>query len=551
MTDSPDLSGRARAITLDLVSWPSVTGTPDEADFAPRLASLLRGLPHLRDVPDHVIVEPLPADALGRANVFAFVPGRGRRLVVLCGHFDVVPVDDYGPLKPLAGLSEQLRAAMIERLTETGVSSLALEDLRSGAFLPGRGVLDMKSGLAAGIAVLEAFAALPEHQREGSLLLVATPDEEDRSAGMRAAAATLPGLLSRFDRDAVLAINLDALCDNADGAGGRVVALGCIGKLLLSALVVGKEAHACYPLDGVNASYLAAELVVELELNPELGEETGAELASPPTALGSRDLKDIYNVTTPGRVWSTWNVLTQKRSAGDVLAIARAAARRAAERARERLAQRAAALFNPVELTERWDRIAVLGFEDVFDAALRNGGDAFRQAFDTTALALAQRHEMDLPTRCRILTGMAWDASGLEAPAIVLGFASLPYPAVQPLTKAAPHLDVLLRSAAERVGRAHGTTIGTVDYMPVIVDMSFLGEVDGEDLARTAAATPIWNSSIRWSLDKPPTPGLPVINIGPWGRDYHHWLERTHETYTFEVLPDLVWTVAMDVLKGP
>ena len=57
------------------------------------------------------------------------------------------------------------------------------------SFLPGRGLLDMKSGIAAGIAVVEAFAADPA--RRGNLLFAATPDEEDRSVGMRAAAELL------------------------------------------------------------------------------------------------------------------------------------------------------------------------------------------------------------------------------------------------------------------------------------------------------------------------------------------------------------------------
>ena len=73
----------------------------------------------------------------------------------------------------------------------------------------------------------------------------------------------------------ILAINLDAICDEADGESGRVVAFGCIGKLLLSALVIGVESHAAYPLAGVNAAYLAAELTAEMEFAPELGEDAG------------------------------------------------------------------------------------------------------------------------------------------------------------------------------------------------------------------------------------------------------------------------------------
>ena len=146
--------------------------------------------------------------------------------------------------------------------------------MQSGRFVPGRGMLDMKSGLAAGLCALEAFAADPS---VGNVLFVATPDEEDRSTGMRAAADMLPAFLRDRGLDPVLAINLDATCDEDAGETGRIVAMGCLGKLLLSAMVVGKEAHAAYPFAGVNAAYLAAELLIEIECAPALAELSGAE----------------------------------------------------------------------------------------------------------------------------------------------------------------------------------------------------------------------------------------------------------------------------------
>ena len=178
--NSPELSARAREIALEITSWPSVTGTPEEALFADRLVQYLCEAGH-----KNVWKEAIPGDAMGRSNVFALRDCKGTewwRTIVLAGHFDTVPFSDYGDLAPLAVHPVVLREAMIAKLEQTGENAFALADLKSGDFLPGRGLLDMKSGLAAGLAAMEAY--------EGglSLLLVATPDEEDRSAGMRAAA---------------------------------------------------------------------------------------------------------------------------------------------------------------------------------------------------------------------------------------------------------------------------------------------------------------------------------------------------------------------------
>ena len=538
----PSLEARARSIALSLTRWPSVTATPGEAALPGHLAGLLQELPYFQAHPQHLMLQPIPGDPHGRSNVLAFVQGTGSDLVTLSGHFDTVPFDDYAELAPLATEPEALAAAILDRLAAAGTHTLAHDDLASGAFLPGRGLLDMKSGLAAGVAVLEGFAGDPA--RRGNLLLIATADEEDRSVGMRAAADALPGLFERFGVRPVLGINLDALIDNGDGTDGRIMALGCVGKRLLSALVVGRDAHACYPLNGVNGAYLAAELVCAMEYATELGEEDAAGLASPPTVLGSRDLKTVYNVTTPSRVWTTWNVLSQRRTAAEVLRIVAGLAQEAMRRALARMQERAAHLAYPPQLNPGWLDIPVMSFAELRTlAAARDGG--FVDRYAACAVELMSRQDLDLQQRCRVLTELTWDAAGYEGPAIVLGFASMPYPAVNFADDA---MERKLRDVAARTAKAHGMSITPVRHLPVIVDMSFLGQVDAADLASAAENTPIWGSSIQWDLSRGATPNIPMINVGPWGRDYHHWLERVHAPYAFGVLPGLVSDLMKEAL---
>ena len=130
------------------------------------------------------------------------------------------------------------------------------------------------------------------------------------------------------------------------------MALGSIGKQLLTAFVVGKEAHACYPQDGVNAAYLGAELLTEFELAAELAEVSGNEIAAPPTALHAKDLKAGYNVTTPAQSWLYWNTLQHRRSAADVFDIALMLARRAMARAARKV-QRDIPVMSYAELAAR------------------------------------------------------------------------------------------------------------------------------------------------------------------------------------------------------
>ena len=486
-----DIAARAREIALTLTSWASVTGSTDEAAFAPKLA---RYLGHF----DTVWTLPIPGDP--RSNVFALKRGRGRRTIVLTGHFDVVPVNDYGALEPLAFSAERLLPEIVARLGRSGENPLALADFESGEFLPGRGLLDMKAGLAAGIAAMEAFTG------DASLLFLGVSDEEERSAGARAAAPLLAGIAKEHDLDIALIINLDAISDQGDGVVGRSVALGSVGKQLVTALVVGKEAHACYPEDGANAAYLAAELLTEFELAPELAETSGSEVAAPPTALHAKDLKSGYNVTTPAQSWLYWNTLQHRRSAEEVFDISLMLALRAMSRAARKLNR----------------DIPVMSYSEL--AARVPHHDVMRIAAEVAA------HEgLDLPERAKLVTAAVWQATGLTGPAVVIGFGSIPYPAVS-------LSDAALEDAIVPACALHG--VGSLRYFPGISDMSFLGQASG-DLSACAANTPIWGTS----FTMPDSAGYPCINIGPWGRDYHHWLERLHAPYAFETLPRVLLSV--------
>ena len=498
----PELSERTRSIALTLTSWPSVTGTADEALFSERLMRFLKTVPGVE-----AWKEPIENDHNGRSNVFALKRGKSRKAIVLAGHFDTVPYDDYGPLKSMALDARRVTDALIGQLASSGENQLALDDFKSGEFLGGRGLLDMKAGLAAGIAAMEHAT------EERSIIFVATPDEEERSAGMRAAAPLLQKIALRHELEIELVINLDAISDQGDGSAGRVVALGSIGKQLLCALVVGKAVHACYSQEGLNAAYISAELVREFELAEELAETTGIEVAAAPTVLSSKDLKKGYNVTTPAEAFVYWNTLQHRRSAGEVLEIAKALAGRALARIGERTGR----------------TINLLTVEELLLSAQTN-------AYRDLAHLISGRFELDLPEQASQLLQLAWEQSGRVGPAVVLGFASVPYPAVSLNDK---RLESIITDCASKFG------VGAISFFPGISDMSFIGRGAGT-LEVVEANTPHWGTSFEMSEPA----GYPCVNIGPWGRDYHSKLERLHAPYAFETLPQVLLAVIAAVAKS-
>src|SRR5690606_21718886 len=99
-----------------------------------------------------------------------------RPVVVLAGHYDTVGVGDLlahgvDPFDP------QVLAGHFARFAP---DPLVRRDAASGAYLFGRGGLDMKAGLVATLAALEALS-LRAGDLAGDVLWIATPDEENLS----------------------------------------------------------------------------------------------------------------------------------------------------------------------------------------------------------------------------------------------------------------------------------------------------------------------------------------------------------------------------------
>ena len=256
----------------------------------------------------------------------------------------------------------------------------------------------------------------------------------------------------------------------------------------------------------MNAAYVAAELITEFELASDLSEATEGEVAAPPTALYAKDLKQGYNVTTPAQAFVYWNTMQHKRSPAQVFELVMQHAKQAVDRAVKRTGHEIE-LITCAELEKRAVRKAPQQ-----DAAL------------------------NLPEQSRLATIEMIEAVGLSKPTVIMGFGSIPYPAVL-------MSDQNLRRVIENAVKPFG--IGSVNYFAGISDMSFFGEASG-DLSVVAANTPIWDTG----FTMPEAAGYPCINLGPWGRDYHQWLERLHAPYAFEVLPKALLAVIEAVAKA-
>jgi len=537
---------RVADLALRLTAWRSETGTPGEADFAGRFRALLSEIPYFRDHPENLRLIASHGDPMTH-GIVALVRGGGRRTLLLTGHFDTVSTETYRDLRDLACDPPRLTEALIAELSaraRTDQEDRALADLRGGDFVPGRGMLDMKSGIAAAVACLERFASDPAPH--GNLMLVLTPDEERDSRGARSLRDALPAIAADFGLGLDAAINMDVTSDQGDGADGRAAYAGSIGKLLPFALVLGINAHAGYPFEGVSAQAMAADILARIEGNAALADRDAADVSPPPICLEARDLRDAYEVTTPERFWLAFNWLYHAMTADDLFARFEAEAAAGADAAVARFSAQAAAFG---ALSGKRAGATLPPPRLIRVEALRTQAEAAVGA-DFSRLYAEQEAEaagIDNPLAAtRRLTGWLVDRARLTGPAIVVGFAGLHYPPCRLNPDRAE--DAALRRAVDAARARRCATADTrlswKPYFQGISDMSFLGQ-PGDGGATVARNTPVSRLVDR---PAPEAPRFPIVNIGPWGREFHQRLERVHAPYAFAVLPDLVLDIAKTFL---
>ncbi|MGE5335204.1 MAG: hypothetical protein ACM3N4_10925, partial [Nitrososphaerota archaeon] len=403
------------------------------------------------------------------------------------------------------------------------------------------------SGVAANIALIRHLAARNEQQPLPlSVVFLATPDEENESAGVLQAVRFLLRLRAEYGLEYLGAINTDYTAARYVGDDHRYIYTGTVGKLLPSFLVVGRESHVGEPFSGVDANLLAAELIGDLSMNPDLCDHVRGQSTPPPVTLHAADLKAHYDVQLPFAAFFYLNVLTFDVTPDRLLGLLkdRAAAALTRTLARIDTAERdwVAAQANTSWQPRATPRLGeVLTWQGLRAASVERLGEkrvaaALKDAWN------ALPEEIDSRERSMRLTHALWMLSGREGPAIVLYYSPPYYPHIA----AAP---CPLHQAVAQVAASHpDVRLSVEEFYPYISDMSYLQLDTTADLAALTANMPVWRPEGAESrvgdytlpLADVAALGLPVVNFGPYGAGAHQRGERLLMSYSFETLPRLL-----------
>jgi arginine utilization protein RocB len=540
------------AFTKQLVNIESIVNTDGEKVIAHSLYTLISSFPYFTNHSSNIMISQTLGDDYERYNVMAFVKGtkgKSNRTVILMGHMDTVGVDDFNQLKEHACFPDEL----MEALQREDLPPSAKDHLNSGDWLFGRGVLDMKSGVASHLYLLKYYSEHPE-ELDGNIVFLAECDEEDSSHGVLSALKIFKNWKEDHGFDYVAAINADFVSPRYVGDENRYIYKGTVGKLLPSFFITGAETHVGSCFEGLDPNFIAAELTKQINYNPELCNEAFGETTVPPVSLKQTDLKPSYTVQTALSAYVYYNFFIHSWSPKDVLTKLKEQAFIAFQNALssydERYQQYSAISGEPY-MSLQWEP-RVMTYEEMEQLLIQENGDIFLMQMSQFKEILVLDASLDTRMYAARVVEEAWKWMKDKNPAIILFYSSLYSPRIELTGKTNTELALIeaLDDAVEEMQPHYPNPIVTRNFFPYISDMSFVALSDDEEgITAVSKNNPGWGTKHYVDYQDIRDLNVPVINIGPYGIDAHKKLERMEMTYSLEVVPNLTNTVIQKLLK--
>ena len=512
-----------KELLVELVGWRSVTQTDDEKQFPYRLQEKLRSLDYFQAHPEQISFFNIDPE---RPSVSAlYLNEKATKTVVLFGHFDTVPIEDFGEQKAIATHPDLITQYFEEHVEDAPEN--VQDDIRSGDYIFGRGIMDMKAGIALNLQTLEK-AILEDWAL--NIVFLAVGDEEVNSEGMRAASPHLLELKDKYELDYQMGILSEPVFRNNPNDDAFSVYTGTVGKVLLTALVVGKETHAGEPLSGITSSYLSSFLTQQMEWNSDFVEEDHGERMQPPVVLQQKDLVDLYSVQTPLRTSILFNAFQMKRSIAELFDLFEKNAKIAAEKANVDYVEKCD-FYNIESVGE----VNVIRYEDLLAYATKKMGAAW---IEKTRVDIEKRKEGDVRDKSLMIADQLMMACKELAPTMVLLLAPPYYPAVS--FSGDPFIEECNEKILNIAKEVVSIPAERKHYFNGLCDMSYVAyNGDESEYEVFENNAPILGNLYDVPFKEMQELNLPTMVVGPYGKDPHKRYERLHKKNAFEEMPIL------------
>lgn len=548
-----DLQKRIEEIAKDLTETQSIVETPGEIDVSNKLLNIFRDMDYYKEHPERVYLLDCEGDLYGRKVVVAELRGEkndSKDTVVLMGHTDTVGISDYGPLEEYATKPDEL----IHRLAELRLSEEARIDLESGHYMFGRGIFDMKGGVANITALVEHFSKDIENF-EGNLVLGAVCDEEGNSTGMINLVPHLNKLQQEVGYNYIAMIDPDYIAPAFPGDENKYLYVGTVGKIMPSFLIVGKETHVGEAFDGLDPNQIAAKITDRINLNPEFCDEAEGEVTLPPITLKQRDLKTEYSVQIANKAILFFSYATHQITPDQVLNQMMQAAQECFEGVLSDLNERYAKFCEMSGREKRelpW-RARTISYSMLYDQVKNQLGDELDEMLRIYEEELLRDDRYDLRDKSMKVVEYVHSLWNDKDPVIITFFTPPYYPHVYVDDKNPK--DIKLRSAVTKAVETvqpnfEEYPLVEKKFLPCISDLSYARAPKDEQIIQNLMGnTPGYGAFYQIPIEEMQALDLPVADIGCFGKDAHKFTERIEKRASFEMTPQLLYHTILNLLE--
>lgn len=523
----------------ELVAIQSDTGTELERDVEDYIYNWIGELDYFKENPEFFGQYRLSGDPLKRSVVWALRKGQENKTVILLHHHDVVDSFDYGRLRELAYNPKEL----VDKISQADINDETREDLDSGKWIFGRGTADMKAAAAIHMMLLKDYAQMDDFQ--GNILFLSVPDEESLSQGAREGATLLRNLKGKHNLEYLMCI--DGEPHEREDEKKGVFYEGSVGKTMVVVYVRGRKTHLGHIFQGLNPSHVLSQIVVETDMNPVFSDFVEGEVSPPPSWSFMRDTKEQYDASIPESAGGYFSVLTLTQTPKNILENTRtlcdSAFNKVIKRTNKHYERFRIMGHKPIENLP-W-KSNVLYFSDAYNQATIDSGEEFTQAYKDAVENIKKditEGKTNIPDSTLDLIALTVDFIKDKSPKVVIAFSPPYYPHIanldfKNLPDGAKHLGLHLgKFAKEELGQCYVKK----HYFMGISDLSYFALNDSESVVPYIEKNmPHWNRTYTIPFKDLEEISVPIVNIGPWGKDYHKFTERVLRDDLLETTPRL------------
>lgn len=548
-----NIGTRIEEIAVKLTNELSVVETLGEVNVTKKVYDIFSEMDYYKNNPKHLKFVDLANDKLGRKSVMAILKGKkgnSKKTVLMIGHTDTVGISDYGSLKEYAHQPYEL-TERFKKIADT-LSEEVRKDLESGDYLFGRGIFDMKTGVAIIMAIMEEISKDIDNL-EGNLIFAAVCDEEANSRGILSVIPELVRMQEEEGLEYLALLDTDYMTSEYQGDENKYIYIGTVGKLMPSFYIVGKETHVGESFKGLDPNQIASAITNRINLNVDFCDVAEGEVSLPPVTLKQRDLKREYSVQIAKTSHVFFNYATHSTTPDEVLSRMKDAAMESFQLTindlnlqYERFCELAGRKYEKLPWQAR-----VLTYEELYEMVKSNMGDELDKEIAKITDEMLKDDSIDERDFSLKLVEKIHGLWTDREPVVIVYYSPPYYPHIYVEGKE-PKEKVLLE-AVEKAVNTTETEYNLVykKFFPYISDLSYgAAPKDPKIISALKNNMPGFGSKYNLPLEDMQKLDLPVLDIGPFGKDAHKFTERIEKKYSFQVAPILVYKTIMNLLNN-